>query len=94
MAQLYDHSLMLSIAIQNARFSLIVPFSHSELPKKALKRLIQTNLTLQVAHLAQGNLNLITNPQVCYPYPGAGRSLPILSSSSSNIALVTITSAS
>ena len=60
MAQLYDHSLMLSIAIQNARFSLIVSFSHSEPPTKALKRLIQTNLTLQVAHLAQDNLNLIT----------------------------------
>jgi len=42
---------MLSIAIQNARFSLIVPFSHSELPKKALKRLIQTNLTYKLRTL-------------------------------------------
>ncbi len=52
MAQLYDHSLKLSIAIQNAPFSLIVPFSHSEPSIKALKRLIQTNLTQKVTHLA------------------------------------------
>ena len=43
-------------------FSLIVPFSHSEQPPKALKRPFQPNLALQVAHLAPGNLNLITIP--------------------------------
>ncbi len=42
MAQLYDHSLMLSIAIQNARFSLIVSFSHSNPSTKVPKRLIKT----------------------------------------------------
>ena len=41
MAQLYDHSLMSSTTIQNAPFSLIVPFSHSEQSPKALKRLFQ-----------------------------------------------------
>jgi len=60
MAQLYDHSLMLSIAIQSAPFSLIVLFSHSEPSIKALKRLIQTNLTQKVTHLAQGSLGMIT----------------------------------
>ena len=45
MAQLYGHSLMLSIAIQSAPFSLIVLFSHSEPTIKTLKQLIQTNLT-------------------------------------------------
>ena len=53
MAQQYDRLLVLSIAIQNAPFSLIVSFSHSEPSTKRLKRLIQTNLTLQVAHLAR-----------------------------------------
>jgi len=62
MAQLYDRLLMLSIAIQNAPFSLIVSFSHSEPSTKRQKRLIQTNLTLQVAHLAQGSLDMITIP--------------------------------
>ena len=62
MAQPYDRLLMLSIAIQNAPFSLIVSFSHSEPSTKRLKRLIQTNLTLQVAHLAQGSLDMITIP--------------------------------
>ena len=62
MAQLYDRLLMLSIAIQNAPFSLIVSFSHSKPSTKGLKRLIQTNLTLQVAHLAQGSLDMITIP--------------------------------
>lgn len=62
MAQLYDHSLMLSIAIYNAPFSLIVSFSHSKPSTTALKRLIETNLTLQVAHLAQGSLDMITIP--------------------------------
>ena len=60
MAQLYDHSLMLSIAIQSAPFSLIALFSHSEPSIKALKRLIQTNLTQKVTHLAQGSLGMIT----------------------------------
>jgi len=46
MAQVYDHSLMLSIAIYNAPFSLIVSFSHSEPSIRALKRLIQTSLAL------------------------------------------------
>ncbi len=62
MAQLYEHSLMLSIAIYNAPFGLIVPFTHSKPSTKALKRLIQTNLTLQGAHLAQGSLGMITIP--------------------------------
>ncbi len=95
MAQLYDRSLMLSIAIQNAPFSLIVPFSHTESPAKALNRLFQAKLTQKVTHLAQGSLDLITIPfadMACYP--GLKRSLPILSSISPNISLVTITSAS
>ena len=95
MAQLYDHSLMLSIVLQNAPFSLIVPFSHSEPPTKALNYPFRPNLTLQVAHLAQGSLELITIPiadMACYP--GLKRSLPIRSSISPNISLVTITSAS
>ncbi len=62
MAQLYDHSLMLSIAIQNAPFSLIVPFSHSEPSAKALKRLVQTKLIQKVTQLAQGSLDMITIP--------------------------------
>ncbi len=62
MAQLYDHSLMLSIATENAPFSLIVPISHSEPLTKALKQLFQAELTLQVAHLAQGSLDMITIP--------------------------------
>jgi len=41
---------------------MIVSFSHSEPSTKRLKRLIQTNLTLQVAHLAQGSLDMITIP--------------------------------
>ena len=53
---------MLSIDIQNAPFSLIESFSHSKPSTKVLKRLIQTNLTLQVAHLAQGSLDMITIP--------------------------------
>ena len=60
MAQLYDRLLMLSIAIQNAPFSLIVSFSHSKPSTTELKRLIQTNLTLQIAQLAPGDLDLIT----------------------------------
>ncbi len=62
MAKLYDRSLMLSIAIYNALFSLIVSFSHSKPSTKVLKRFIQTSLTLQVAHLAQGSLGMITIP--------------------------------
>ena len=62
MAQVYDRSLMLSIAIYNAPFSLIVPFSHSEPHTKALNYPFRSNLTLQVAHLAQGSLDLITIP--------------------------------
>ena len=60
MAQLYGHSLMLSIASQSAPFSLIVLFSHSEPSIKALKRHIQANLTQKVTHLAQGSLGMIT----------------------------------
>ncbi len=70
MAQLYDHSLMVSTASQNAPFSLIVPFSHSEPPTKTLRRLTQTKLTPQVVHLAQGSLDMITIPhcdKVYYP---------------------------
>ena len=44
MAQLYDRSLMLSIAIQNAPFSLIVPISHSQPLAKALIRFFQNNM--------------------------------------------------
>ncbi|MCZ6777044.1 MAG: hypothetical protein O7D34_11395, partial [Ignavibacteria bacterium] len=62
MAQLYDRSLMLSIAIQNAPFSLKVPFSHSQPSTKALKRLIQTKLIQKVTQLAQGSLDMITIP--------------------------------
>ncbi len=62
MAQLYDHTLMLSIAIQNAPSSLIVPISHSEPSTKALKRLIQTELTQKVTHLALGDFRMSTVP--------------------------------
>ena len=95
MAQLYDRSLMLSIALQNAPFSLIVPFSHSEPPTKALNYSFRPNLTLQVAHLPQGSPDLITIPFAdASCYPGLKRSLPIRSSISPNISLFTITSAS
>ena len=69
MAQLYDHSLMLSIASQNAPFNLMVPFTHPEPPTKALKWFFQAKLTLQVVRLAQGSLDMITIPhcdKVCY----------------------------
>ena len=62
MAQLYDRSLMLSIAIYNAPFSLIVPFSHPEPSIRALKRLVQAKLTQKVTQLAQGRPDLITIP--------------------------------
>ena len=95
MAQLYDQSLMLSIATSNAQSSLMVSFSHLEPSTKTLKWLIRTKLTQEVTHLAQGSLELITIPiadMACYP--GLKRSLPIRSSISPNISLVTITSAS
>ncbi len=95
MAQLYDHSVMLSIAIQIASFRLIVPFSHSEPLTKALNYSFRPNLTLQVAHLAQGSLDMITIPFAdASCYPGLKRSLPIRSSILLNFCLVTITSAS
>ncbi len=58
MAQLYNHSLMLSIAIYNAPFSLIVPFSHSKPLRKALTGAFRLNLTLQVTQLALGTTNV------------------------------------
>jgi hypothetical protein len=95
MAQLYDRSLMVSIALQNAPFSLIVPFGHFELPTTAFRRLFQAKLTLQVAHITQGDLDPMTIPfSGASCYPGLKRSLPIFSSISPNISLVTITSAS
>ncbi len=95
MSQLHDRSLMLSIALQNAPFSLIVPFSHSEPPTKALRWFFQANLTQKVTHLAQVSLDMITIPFAdASCYPGLTRSLPILSSISPNISLVTIPSAS
>jgi len=57
MAQVYDHSLMESIAIQSTPFSLIVLYSHSEPSIKALKRLIQTDPIRQIANLVQGELS-------------------------------------
>ena len=95
MAQLYDHSLMLSTAIQNTAFILIVPFNHSEPLTKALKRPFQTKLIQKVTHLAQRSLDMIMIPFAdASCYPGLKRSLPFLSSISPNISLVTITSAS
>ena len=72
-----------------------MPFSLSNPSTTALKRLIQINLTQKVTHLAQGSLSMITIPFAdASCYPGLKRSLPILSSISPNISLVTITSAS
>ena len=51
---------MVSSAIPKAQFHLVVPFNYSEPSIKALKRLIQTNLTQKVTHLAQGSLGMIT----------------------------------
>ncbi len=42
--------------------AFIVPFSHPEPSTKALRWFFQAKLTLQVAHLAQGRLDLITIP--------------------------------
>ncbi|MCH7652611.1 MAG: hypothetical protein IIB14_02925 [Chloroflexi bacterium] len=53
---------MLSIAIQDAPFILIVRASHSEPPTRVLERLFLTILAQKVAHLAQGSLDLITIP--------------------------------
>ena len=61
---------MVSIAIQSAPFSLIVLFSRSEPSIKALKRLIQTNLTQKVTQLILGRLDMITiarTDMVSYP---------------------------
>ena len=95
MAQLYGRSLMLSIAIQNAQISLIVPFIRSEPLTKELNYFFKANLTQKATHLARGSIDMIMIPfadaSCC---PGFKRSLPILSSISPNMSLVTITSAS
>ena len=59
------------------------------------RRLFQAKLILQVAYLALSDLSLMTIPfAYASCYPGLKRSLPIFSSISPNISLLTITSAS